>query len=114
MRQAGIIAAAGIVSLERMVDRLADDHHTARLLAHGLSKIPGITIEPGPVQTNIVMFRVTGTHWTLQTFIEAARHKGVNLGELGHGRIRAVTHLGVNESDIGAALCVIADLMADR
>src|SRR5213594_1868407 len=59
MRQAGVIAAAGIVALERMVDRLAEDHANARRLAEGVAKLPGIAVDPGAVQTNIVIFGVT-------------------------------------------------------
>src|SRR5947208_10948334 len=58
MRQAGIIAAAGIVALERMVDRLAEDHANARALAEGVSKLPGLSVDLASVQTNIVIFRV--------------------------------------------------------
>lgn len=111
MRQAGIIAAAGIVALEQMVERLADDHANARRLAMGLSRIPGIRIDPATVQTNIVMFRVTDDRFTWQTFLSALKQRGVRMGELGYGRIRAVTHYGISESDIDTTTAAVADVL---
>lgn len=111
MRQVGLVAAAGIVALEQMVDRLAEDHVNARRLAHGLAQIPGIQVEPDAVQTNIVMFRVVDERFSWRTFVDAARHAGVALAELGYGRIRAVTHHGVSAADIDQALEQIDRLM---
>jgi len=73
MRQAGVIAAPGIVALELMVERLKDDHSNARRLAEGMSRIPGIEVDLGTVQTNTVVFRVTDPRFGCQSFIEAAR-----------------------------------------
>ena len=105
MRQAGLIAAAGIVALEEMTDRLADDHALARRLANGLAEFT--SIEVTPVQTNIVLFRVRDERLSPAEFVTAARRAGVALGEFGHGRIRAVTHADVTASDIDQALDVI-------
>lgn len=110
MRQAGIIAAAGILAIEQMVDRLAEDHINARRLAEGLSEMPGIAIDLDAVQTNIVIFRLTDERFTWRSFIRAAQQRGVRIGELGHGRIRAVTHYGITADDIEQALDIISDL----
>jgi len=111
MRQAGVIAAAGIVALEQMVDRLAEDHLHARLLAEGLARIPGIEVDPGAVQTNIVLFRVTDQRFSCERFIKLARRAGVRVGEFGHGRIRAVTHYGIAARDVHAAVEAIERIL---
>lgn len=107
MRQAGIIAAAGIVALTKMADRLADDHAHARLLAQGLVEIDGIECDINAVETNMVFFRVVDQRFTWQTFVEAAQKRGLNIAELGHGRIRAVLHSGVTSGDVRRALEII-------
>ncbi|HWO23356.1 MAG TPA: low-specificity L-threonine aldolase [Kofleriaceae bacterium] len=113
MRQAGIIAAAGLVALEQMVDRLADDHRNAQRLARGLQNIPGIAVLTDPVPTNIVFFRVTEPRLTWQAFVAAAAGRGLQVAELGHGRIRAVTHRGVTERDVDAAIAIVADVLRE-
>ena len=109
MRQAGVLAAAGIVALEEMVDRLAEDHANARRLAAGLRTVPGVLVDPPP-QTNMVMFRVP--HLAPADFVAAARAAGVALGGFGHGRIRAVTHRGVTTADVDAAVDAISRVSA--
>jgi threonine aldolase len=111
MRQAGIIAAAGIVSLTEMVDRLQEDHDNALLLAKGLSNIPGIQVDISAVQTNIVIFEVIDKRFTWQEFINCAQKLGLSIGGLGYGRIRAVTHYGVTKNDIEKALSIIRMIM---
>ncbi len=96
MRQAGIIAAAGIVALEQMVDRLAEDHANARLLAEGLASFPQITIDLATVQTDIVIFTLQDERWSPSVFVRALAERGLLVGELGYGRIRAVTHYGID------------------
>jgi threonine aldolase len=110
MRQAGVIAAAGIVALDTMVDRLADDHARARLLAEGLAGVPGVVVDPARVRTNMVMFRLLdpARHRRL---IELAGEQGVRLAELGRGQLRAVTHRGVDDADIARAVQVIAGVV---
>jgi threonine aldolase len=111
MRQAGIIAAAGIVALEQMVGRLAEDHANARRLGMGLAELPGLGIDPSRVQTNIVFFRVIDGRFTWLSFLDALKRRGVRMGELGHGRIRAVTHSGITNSDIDQAVAAVADVL---
>jgi threonine aldolase len=112
MRQAGILAAAGILALTEMVDRLADDHANAQTLAKGLATIPGISIDLSSVQTNIVIFRVTDERWTPNSFIAALQEQGILMGELGYGRIRAVTHYGIEASDIERTLELVQTILA--
>ncbi len=106
MRQAGVIAAAGIVALETMISRLADDHANARRLAEGLARIPGIGIEPEKVKTNIVIFDapspMSGTDFT-RKLVEY----GVKMNPRGGQKIRAVTHRMISAGDIDEALARI-------
>jgi threonine aldolase len=109
MRQAGVIAAAGIVALEEMVDRLADDHANARYLAQELSKIPGVEIDPSLVQTNILFWK----HAAIDTPTLAGRlrESGV-LCSMVHGRLRMLTHHGIEREDIDDALEIIREVSA--
>jgi threonine aldolase len=103
MRQAGVLAAAGLVALRDMVVRLADDHANAKILAEGLAGMPGVAIDPSAVETNIVVFRLAdATRAT--AFRDAARREGVLLSVIGGGRLRAVTHDGVTADDCRTAL----------
>lgn len=111
MRQAGIIASAGLVALEQMVDRLAEDHANARRLATGLAQLPGIQIDLTTVQTNIVIFRLTAAQYTCERFIDTAFHYGLRLGMLGTGRIRAVLHYGITASDVDHALDIVSHML---
>ncbi|WP_322905173.1 low-specificity L-threonine aldolase [Paenibacillus campi] len=111
MRQAGVIAAAGIVALEQMVERLEEDHIHANRLAAGLAAIPGIACEP-TVETNIVFFRVTDPRFTWEMVVQLLQQHGVYVDELGHGRIRAVTHAGIRTEQIEQALQVIRQILA--
>jgi threonine aldolase len=114
MRQVGVIAAAGLVALEQMIDRLREDHATARQLAYGLASIPGIEVDLAAVQTNIVMFRVTDERFTWRSFVQTMAQEGVALAELGYGRIRAVTHYGISAADIDRALDTIAQVIRTK
>jgi len=109
MRQAGVIAAAGIVALDAMVDRLAEDHEHARLLATGLAEIPAIRIDPSTVQTNIVIFEVAGD---ASAFQRALRERGVLTTALGGGKLRMNTHYGISRADIEEAIERVRDAAA--
>jgi threonine aldolase len=111
MRQAGIIAAPGIIALEQMVARLAEDHLNARRLAEGLAMMPGIEVDLSTVQTNTVVFTITGPRFTCDSFIAAAHRRGVNLGDFKFGRIRAVIHHGTPENDVRKALQILAQVV---
>jgi len=98
MRQAGVIAAAGLFALDHQMTRLSDDHENARRLARGLVEI-GFEVEGTP-ETNIVIFRVAED----TAFQHQARERGVLVGRVDPGRLRAVTHLDVTTADIEEAL----------
>jgi threonine aldolase len=100
MRQSGVLAAACLHALDHHVERLAEDHSNARALADGLARIPGVSIEPDTVETNIVMFEVQDA----VALATALADDGVLVGPLGPRRMRAVTHLDVDAADIDRAL----------
>jgi threonine aldolase len=103
MRQAGIIAAGGVYALRHHVKRLAADHANARRLAEGLASLPGVALDPGTVETNLVFFEPTGP-LDAAAVVEGLRARGVRMGALGPRTIRAVTHLDVNAEQIDRAL----------
>jgi threonine aldolase len=107
MRQAGIIAAAGIIAVEKMVDRLKDDHENAKLLARGLSKIDGITLDFDRVQTNIVFYDVNGLRLGANEWVARIGELGVKAGAVDGGRVRMVTHRGIEKEDIEYSLEVV-------
>jgi threonine aldolase len=109
MRQSGVIAAAGVVALNEMVDRLADDHANARRLADGLSQIPGVEIEPSLVQTNILFWKHSAIDST--ALAGRLRESGV-LCSMVHGRLRMLTHYGIEREDIDYALETIREVTA--
>jgi threonine aldolase len=113
MRQAGIIAAGGIYALEHNVERLADDHASAKLLEAGIREIPGITQVNGPVETNILFFTVDGLGMTPAEFTARLLEHGVRLS--GSGKLlRAVTHLDVSQADCEAAVAAMRAVAAAR
>ena len=111
MRQCGIIAAAGITALEEMTDRIADDHANAQRLAQGIARIPGLSIEPERVQTNIVYFDMVSKQIKAEELVSRLGDKGVKILKLGPSRFRAVTHYGINAEDIDFTLTVIGEIM---
>lgn len=104
MRQAGVLAAAGIVALETMIDRLAEDHANAKFLAECLADIPGIDLDPERVKTNIVFFDLDPAISTAGQLAERIREKGVLIQVANEQRMRAVTHYGIERADIENAL----------
>ena len=100
MRQVGVIAAAGIIALETMIDRLAEDHEHARLLAHGLAQVSGVRIDATSVQTNIVVLNVDDG----AAFQRRLQELGVLTTAFGPSRVRMVTHYGIMRQDIEEAL----------
>jgi threonine aldolase len=97
MRQVGIIAAAGIVAFESMIDRLAEDHENARKLAFGLAEIEGIELDPESVQTNIVRFSVPSKKGN--ELAAGLYREGVHMNP-GESSLRLVTHYGIDSEDI--------------
>ena len=106
MRQAGVIAAAGIISIEKMVDRLRDDHSNAQTLAKGLASIEGISTDLPHVQTNIVVYDVSGLGTDGERWVAKLGESGVKAGALEGSRVRMVTHRGIEKEDIEYTLSI--------
>lgn len=104
MRQAGVLAAAGLVALDTMIDRLAEDHQNARRLAHGLANIDGLSVDPETIQTNIVYFMVDEDLGTAADLIAALKNHGVLVSYPGKQSIRMVAHRHISPEDIEEAL----------
>jgi threonine aldolase len=99
MRQAGILAAAGLIALEQMPDRLHEDHANARFLAGALAAIPGGTLDPAAVQTNILICDIAATGLTPELFSDLLRDRGVLANGATPTAMRMVTHYDVSRSD---------------
>lgn len=107
MRQAGSLAQAGLFALEQHVTRLADDHRRARRLAEGLAALPGIELDPGQVQTNMVFLRLSsGESAPLLAFM---KERGILFS--GYGELRLVTHLQINDDDIEEVIDAFTEYM---
>lgn len=113
MRQAGIIAAAGIVALENMTERLAEDHANAHRLVEGISRIRGLAADPDHVRTNILFFDLTDRRLTEDAFIARLKERGVLLHHAGPFRFRMVTHYGIGEADIETAMEALRSVMGE-
>jgi threonine aldolase len=109
MRQVGVLAAAGLVALDTMVDRLAEDHANARTLAEGLAELPGIECDLSRVQTNLVFFGVTSM--PVDAFVDECAKRGV-LSETSGKRVRFVTHFGIDSEDVQTALRTCEEVLA--
>jgi threonine aldolase len=107
MRQAGVLAAAGMYALRCMRGRLSEDHANARLLFSGLSRIPGLVLDSNPPETNMVFWKFENGSIYPRQFLALLEQEGVRAMELGNRRIRAVTHYGVERGDIEVAVSAI-------
>ena len=106
MRQVGVIAAAGILALTEMVDRLAEDHRNARILADGIARLPGVVLDLATVQTNIVVFKTPGVGYA-EALAQALAREHVLVSDFGGGRLRLVTHYGISEADCLTAVDIL-------
>ena len=106
MRQAGVVAAAGIVALGTMTGRLADDHANARRLSQGLAQIPGIIHDPQQVQTNILFFQAHPSLGTMKEFVGRLSQEGVKV-HISYGSIRMVTNRHITAADVDTALAIV-------
>ena len=111
MRQAGIIAAAGVYALEHHVARLAEDHAHAQLLAQALAELKAVRLDPATVETNIVIFDVVAAGRTGAEIAEQLRREGVRVSVFGSTRLRAVTHLDVSRQDIERAITILRRIL---
>jgi len=113
MRQAGILAAAGIYALEHHVERLTEDHHHAKRLAKLLQQIPTVRIAPHHVETNIVIFEVIDPRWPPAALVAALKAAGVLVNAIGGRSFRAVTHLDISAKQIDEAGSVFARVLTN-
>ena len=117
MRQAGVLAAAGLVSLERMVDRLAEDHVNAAVLAEAVAAMPGLVVDLASVQTNIVIIRVDRgdgprSRAATEELVRGCAARKVKIHAMGPSAIRCVTHKDVDAEDIRRAVDAFRELTA--
>ena len=110
MRQVGVLAAAGIVALERMVERLTEDHANARRLGEGLAKLPGLRVDLASVQTNIVILRVERGAAATAELVAGCAARKVKVHAMGPAAMRCVTHKDVDAEDISRALQAFREL----
>jgi threonine aldolase len=113
MRQAGILAAAGIVALEEMVDRLEEDHRHARLLAEGIADIPGVHLDLESVRTNIIFFELEeDVPFSAQEIAGRMRENGnVWVGSRGSRSFRAVTHYWIGQAEVKVFLDLLDEIL---
>jgi threonine aldolase len=110
MRQTGVLAAAGLIALDSMVDRLAEDHVNARTLAEGLAELPGITCDLTRVQSNLVFFDLQRIG--VRAFTDECAKRGLLGDWTGPGRMRFVTHYGIDAQDVQSALKVCEEVLS--
>jgi len=113
LRQAGILAAAGIVAITEMVERLSDDHANAKRLAEGLAQIDGITIDPAAVETNLVFFELTHEDVTPAQLVNGVAEHGVKLNAAGSRRLRAVLNYHVTVADVDQVLTAFRTVLSE-
>ncbi len=111
MRQAGIIAAPGIIALDTMIERLKDDHTNARRLAEGIAEIPGLSIELERVRTNIIYVDLASAGLTPNDLMAQLDKRGIKLLRTGPSRFRMVTHYGISSEDIDVTLKALRKVM---
>ena len=113
MRQAGILAAAGIVALETMTERLSEDHANAHQLATALAQLDGVFLDPEQVETNIVIFEMAPEVISPEGLVRALAERGVKLGAIGGRRLRAVTHCDVGSQDVDYAISAVKQVLGN-
>ena len=107
MRQAGIIAAGALYALEHHIDRLAEDHANARILADAIRSVPSFELRPAEIDTNIIIFHVDPKVGTAADFVARLKDQGVWMYAIGPQLIRAVTHLDISRSDAENAAQIV-------
>ena len=110
LRQAGMLAAAGIVALDSMVERLADDHRTAKQLADGLHRLAPGLVDPKSIETNIVRVDIAASGWPAETWSAALQRSNVRVAPGGPMQLRFVTHRHISAADIETTLQAFRDL----
>jgi threonine aldolase len=111
MRQAGVLAAAGLIALEKMPARLHEDHANARFLAEGLARVPGIKLDPRKVQTNIVVFEIAGMNAAELT--RKLAEQNILASGISSEAMRMVTHLDVDRAGCARAIAAVEEIFSD-
>jgi len=114
MRQAGIIAAPGMVALDKMIARLAEDHANARRLAEGIAEIPGLSVDLTRVKTNILYFDVLKEEMTVERIRAGLEKRGIKALPTGPARFRMVTHYGIEAADIDRTITAFKEIMDEE
>ena len=114
MRQAGVLAAAGIIAIEKMVERLADDHTNARFLAEELNKLDGLKIDLETVQTNMIYCDISQLKVQVTTFLEILKDKGILVSPVPPSRIRLVTNRHISREDINKTIEAFKQVIAEN
>jgi threonine aldolase len=112
MRQAGVLAAAGLIALEESPARLAEDHANARFFAEGVARIHGVEMDPRKVATNIVVFDIGATGLTSGELSRRLKQRDVLINGIGQSHMRAVTHYDVTRADCAQAVEALAEAVA--
>ena len=112
MRQAGVMAAAGIVALEQMVDRLSEDHRRARRISEGLHAIDPRLTDPRLVETNIIMLEVAHSGTDAKGWISALEKHGLKAGAWSRNSLRLVTHRHIDDAAVEQAIKIVGSVSA--
>ena len=107
MRQSGIIAAGALYGLEHNIERLAQDHANAQILADAIRESPGLTLSPGHVDTNMVIFEIDSAYATADEFVVQLKESRVLVLAVSPRRVRAVTHLDVSQAEVERASSIV-------
>ena len=113
MRQAGILAAAGLIALEKMPSRLHEDHANAKFLAQGVAQLPGIRLDANRVQTNIVIFEVIKPGLSAPEVTRKLAEKNVLASAIGPSQVRFVTHMDVDRAACEQALTALQAIFSN-
>jgi len=114
MRQVGVLAAAGLVALEKSPSRLHEDHENAKRLAEGIARLPGLKIDPAKVRTNIVIFDCSGTGMNAAEFCDALHPRGIWAQDTGFYSVRLVTHWNVDRAGIDRSLVELESVVKKK
>jgi len=114
MRQAGILASAGIIALEKMIERLEEDHKNAQILGEGLTKIEGIKVDLETVQTNMVYFDLQGSGMDTYKFLPKLAEYNILGSPRPPTKVRLVTHYGINREDIYTTIKAIKEIVSEK
>ena len=114
MRQAGILAAAGIYALDNMVERLAEDHLNAKILGNELKTISGIKIDPDKISTNLIFFHLENANLLDENFINQLLRNKINSDYKGNHKFRMVTHYGFEKNDITKVILAFKEIFNNK